>query len=288
MIHYVNPVSDFFVRYLLGSEENKSILIDFINTIMFDSDPDFDPIREISILNPFNHAALDKEKESVLDVKAQDQSKRIYNIEIQVLRENDFKEWTLYYWAKLYSGQLQKGDEYKELNPVICINVLDFQLFNNFKWAHNRFLLLDERTQNIVLSDKIQIHFFELGKIDFQLAEEIAFRLKTWGYFFNSEGKMDDKEFEELVIKGDPIMEKAHEAYKRFTSDNELTEAYEARLKYQRDKYAQIEYARDEGIKLGIEKTNMENALKMHQEGISHELIFKITGITEEQLESEK
>ncbi|MDC7232921.1 MAG: hypothetical protein PQJ58_06790 [Spirochaetales bacterium] len=83
-------------------------------------------------------------------------------------------------------------------------------------------------------------------------------------------------------------MKKAHKAYQRFTSDEALTDAYEARLKYQRDKAAEISYAHNEGIRQGSEKTNMENARKMEEKGISYEVIFEITGISEELLKAEK
>ena len=33
-IRPLNPMADVFVRYLLGSEENKDILIDFINAVL--------------------------------------------------------------------------------------------------------------------------------------------------------------------------------------------------------------------------------------------------------------
>ena len=92
-------------------------------------------------------------------------------------------------------------------------------------------------------------------------------------------------------------MEKAHEAYKQFTADEKLSEAYEAREKYLKDKHAQIEYARDEGREEGRaevreeerlknETKNLENAWIMFQEGVSSDLIFRICGITTDQLKS--
>ena len=45
MRRIVNQISDIFVRFLLGLEENKPILIDFINTILLDSE--FDPVVDL-------------------------------------------------------------------------------------------------------------------------------------------------------------------------------------------------------------------------------------------------
>ena len=48
----LNPMADIFVRYLLGSEGNKDILIDFINAVFTQKGQK--PIVEIELLNPFN------------------------------------------------------------------------------------------------------------------------------------------------------------------------------------------------------------------------------------------
>ncbi|MDC7232074.1 MAG: hypothetical protein PQJ58_02490 [Spirochaetales bacterium] len=79
-------------------------------------------------------------------------------------------------------------------------------------------------------------------------------------------------------------MEKAHDVYKDFTRSDELTEAYEAHQKFQRDKAAEIDYARNEGR----EEARFEDAVAMEAEGISYEVIYKITGISEEQLMARK
>ncbi|MDC7233749.1 MAG: Rpn family recombination-promoting nuclease/putative transposase [Spirochaetales bacterium] len=284
MAAYINPVSDFFVRYLLGSESNKEILIDFINTVLLDLYPDFEIICDITILNPFNQTVLNLEKESILDVKAQDRLKRIYNIEIQVARQSEFKERSLYYWAKLFSGQLAKGDEYKTLNPVISINLLDFILFPEMKKPHNCFTAIDDRTKSVVLSNMMQIHYFELPKMDEEPDNLAESRLARWAFYFKNEGRIDENELKRLIVEGDPVMEKAHDAYKDFSMSDELIEAYEAHQKYLRDKAAEIDFARKEGLELGIEKTNLKNAKAMEQEGISYEIIQKVTGISEQQL----
>ena len=68
MKHYIKPTSDLFIRYLLGSEKNKDILLDFINSFL--EDDGFPPAVSLEIKNPFNLKKLPDAKESVLDVKA--------------------------------------------------------------------------------------------------------------------------------------------------------------------------------------------------------------------------
>lgn len=88
---------------------------------------------------------------------------RKVNIEMQLNRESDFKDRTLFYWSKLYSEELKAGDEYEQLKQTICINIINFDLSDCADY-HSHFKVLEnERLE--VLTDKFAIHFFELKKL---------------------------------------------------------------------------------------------------------------------------
>ena len=40
---------------------------------------------------------------------------RLVNVEIQVKNDADYRDRTLFYWAKLYSSELKSGEDYSEL-----------------------------------------------------------------------------------------------------------------------------------------------------------------------------
>ncbi len=103
------------------------------------------------------------QKFSRLDLKL-DVDGRIVNIEMQVNRETDFKERTLFYWSKLYSEELKTGDEYAELKQTICINIINFDLFGCEDY-HSHFKVM-ENERHEILTDKFAIHFFELKKLN--------------------------------------------------------------------------------------------------------------------------
>ena len=77
----VKPTSDIFIRFLLGSESNKDLLLDFINAVL--EDAEFPLIRSVTILNPFNLKTTIYDKESILDVKAVDAYGKVFIVEIQ-------------------------------------------------------------------------------------------------------------------------------------------------------------------------------------------------------------
>ena len=88
MERILNPLSDIFIRYLLGSEKNKDILIDFINAVF--EEKGFPLVKSLEIRNPFNKSEALMLKESILDIKARDKTGRVINIEVQIAEEESF------------------------------------------------------------------------------------------------------------------------------------------------------------------------------------------------------
>ena len=49
---YINPMNDFFMRYLLGSKGSENNCRSFVNAVL--QDIDFPAVSSLTILNPFN------------------------------------------------------------------------------------------------------------------------------------------------------------------------------------------------------------------------------------------
>ena len=123
----LNPRVDIVFKKLFGVEENKDLLISLINSIVSENDQ----IEDLELINPYNPRNFEADKLSVLDVKA----KRIrdglrYSIEIQLLDEGDYDKRALYYWARLYTEQLEKGIDYSKLRKAIAIHILNFKSYS--------------------------------------------------------------------------------------------------------------------------------------------------------------
>ncbi|MEL7597757.1 MAG: Rpn family recombination-promoting nuclease/putative transposase, partial [Clostridiaceae bacterium] len=76
----INPKIDLAFKKLFGSEENKDLLISFINSILIEEEQ----IKDITIKNPYNVSNYINGKMSILDIKAVDEKGKWYDIEIQV------------------------------------------------------------------------------------------------------------------------------------------------------------------------------------------------------------
>jgi len=282
---YINPLSDIFMLYLLGKEENADLLLDFINSVLLDAD--FDVVKEAKVKNPFNIKNFKYDKSTVLDVKAVDENNRVYNIEVQIIGNEIFANRSLYYWAKLYSGQLRSSKKFDTLKPVICINLLGFNLFKEVNHIHNCFVLTERRDPELVLTDHLQIHFIENKKLK-ELASELKSDLKIWLEFLSNEGKVTEEKMT-ILLKDKPILKKAHNEYDIFTKDDYMREVYETKLKREMDNetyYGKlIENAKKQGIEKGIERGKLEDARNFKRLGVSNAIIAQATGLSLEQIE---
>ena len=97
-------------------------------------------------------------------------------------------------------------------------------------------------------------------------------RLLTWMKFFTSKNlELIEKE----LMEANPIMTKVIEEYKRFTSDDKLMRAYDARDAFLLGQKMMLNREREEGFEEGMErgiKKGMEKGMKKGKlEGIKNE-----------------
>ncbi len=274
----VLPYTDFFVRYLLGDENNIDLLLSFINAVNEDSD--FPKIKSITIKNPFNLKTVATEKESIIDVKAVDAEGRQYDIEIQTTGNQLFRHRSLYYWAKLYASQLTSGVKFHVLKPTVCINLLNFSL-EPLKSIHSCFRLCEKNHPDVILTDHLMMHFLELPR--FSKKENFQTSFDKWMAYFKYEGQ--EEEIMKTIIGDDTIISKAHQQYVNFTQNDELLELYEARRKYQLQYNTDVTEARIEGEKRGKIEGKVESAKQMLNDGLSVDKISQYTGLSPEEIE---
>ena len=158
MKHRIDPKIDCVFKALLGSEENRNLLVHFLNAIL--ADDLTAPITEVEILNPYNDKEFLDDKLSVVDVKARDSGGRLYQIEIQLLSYRHLPARMVYTWCDIISQQLQSGQEYNLLKPVYSIWLLAENLLpGETDYAHEYKL---QNRQGHSLADLGGIHLLEL------------------------------------------------------------------------------------------------------------------------------
>ena len=168
-MNMVNPKVDIAFKKIFGVEENKDLLISLINSIVQEKDQ----VADVTLLNPYNPRNFKAEKLSILDIKAQGKDGKRFNIEIQIIDEANYDKRALYYWAKLYTEQLKKGQTYDKLCKTIGIHILNFTSILGVEKYHNIFHITEKETGEPYFTD-LELHTIELKKFKGNDSREIS------------------------------------------------------------------------------------------------------------------
>lgn len=99
------------------------------------------------------------DKIGILDVRVITNEGTQVNVEIQLMNRYNMINRTLFYWARLYSSQITKGEDYNKLNKTITINILDFNYIDSQRY-HTVFHLYEDKDK-IMLTELLEIHFVD-------------------------------------------------------------------------------------------------------------------------------
>lgn len=266
----VNPRIDFVFKKIFGVDENKDLLIDLINSIVGEKDQ----VSDIHILNPYNEKSFAGDKESILDIKGKDAlTGKWYNIEMQISKQGFYNKRALYYWSKLYAGQLRESSDYEVLTKAISINFLNFNTIAEEENYHNVYRMYNTESGKEFIDD-IEIHFIELNKYDGH--HKIKSLLDKWTCFLKEAGENYELPPELDEVK---TIKKAMDVLENIKMSKAEREAYESRMKWLRDEVGAIRTAKKENA-VEIAK----NLLGL----LSDEVIAEKTGLTLEEVKALK
>jgi len=251
----IDPLVDFAFKLLLGSPEHARVTVHFLNAILGPSPR----IKRVFFKNPIQGKGYDDDKLLILDILAEDEEGRQYNIEVQTTVPAGLSQRLTFYGARLYVDQVTEGTQYRNLKAAVVICVLNRPLFPLQHDLHSDFRLRDKSGQ--ILTDDLQVHLLELTKLKVtrqNLSE--ATPLERWGYFLLNAPKMTPEEIRKLFL--DPEFVEAAEILEMISKTPEKMHEYSARMKLRLDESARLDYAREEGIEKGREEGREEGLEK--------------------------
>jgi predicted transposase/invertase (TIGR01784 family) len=178
--------TDFAFKKVFGSRESKPRLISFLNSVIEFND--HCQITELEIVDPYNVPQLKGMKDTYVDVKAILTDATIVIIEMQVINHDGFEKRVLYNAAKNYSIQLDKGERYHLLKPVIALTIVNFEMFNDNDEMINTFQLINKKTLTTYNHD-IQLIFIELKKFT-KTQQECQGIQDDWIFFLKNAGDL--------------------------------------------------------------------------------------------------
>ena len=277
-------LNDYFMRYLLAKEDSQNILKDLINSVRIDAGQE--GFEEVTILNTFNLKESINGKETIVDVpygtpsaRAKTKNGETVVIEIQRVGNKAFIYRGLYYWAKSYAANLKAKRKYEDLNPVISINILDFNLTENKGKPHSCYFIKEFDT-NEILTNHFEMHFLELKK--FNENTKLYEPLADWFKFLSIKEDLEDTM--KVLVEKNPIMKEIYDKYNTFVNDDDLTEGY---TEWEENYFRMLTLSEErlQGKLEGIKENSYTIAKSLKASGLDNNFISEHTGLTLEEIE---
>ncbi|WP_145333644.1 Rpn family recombination-promoting nuclease/putative transposase [Paenibacillus xylanexedens] len=276
MAELLDPRVDFVFKRIFGSEQNKDVLLAFLNSTFIETGEA--PLTEITVINTYTDKDSPEDKQSILDIKAKTVEGKLINIEMQLFNPYHMEKRTLFYWSEMYFHQIKKGENYNLLKKCVTINILNYSCLDNERY-HNVFHLREDHT-GISLTDDIEIHVMELTKLEQHPIPLEKGGLVNWLLFLKG---IDTSNWEVLAMN-EPMLKKAMDTLEFLSHDAATRMAYDARMKALSDEKSMIEGARAEGLREGLREGKQEMARELLALGVDMSAIVKASGLTEEEI----
>jgi len=254
---FLDPKSDIAFKKLFSNKEHTDILINFLNNTL--NRPEGQKITTVTINDPHNQPDVITGKSSIVDVRCTDQKKINYILEMQVINQKDFAQRCQYYVATAISRQLQRANRFITIIPVIFVGILNYKIFKSPHYlSHHSIVNLEtgERTLNAQ-----EYHFIELKKFDKKL-DELTSDFDKWVYFFKN---AENLHAIPTQLKKPQAMQEAFNILERGNWTTQELDVYERSIDLIRERFSQIETAREEGMEKGRLEGKLEGSLEGEQ-----------------------
>lgn len=197
-------------------------------------------IKSVRLVSPFLRKLFRRQKQGILDVALELNNDTKIDIEMQVRMQKHWTKRDLYYLARMYTDELMIGENYDRLPRCISISLLDYELFPDKQEYHSVYRLRDAKGEE--LTDLWEVHIIELTK---------ALKgspVDDWIRLFNAREEAD---LSMIAVKNEGMAE-AVRLVKTMSIRKSLRWLYDDYWKAKRDRWAEDDYIREEGITEGI------------------------------------
>ena len=240
----LNLKNDIVFKAFFSRKGNEKFLIDFLESLLETK------IESIEIREEVNLEQLkNEEKSGRLDLQAKLGDGTIVNIELQMRNEHNIEERTTYYSSKVISRETKRGTDYRDINQVIMINILGYEMFGFDEYISKTAIVLDKHRDYEVLRG-IQWYFIELPKFR-RLRPDMNEEINQWLLFIDNW-----KEGVKMAGKENKIFERARKEMNYLTGDAAVQRLAELREKWEMDRVSAINYATRKGKAEGKAERN--------------------------------
>ena len=273
---YISLLTDFGFKRIFGTDPNKDLLINFLNSL-FNGE---EVIKDVRYLNSENVGDVYTERKAIFDVYCENERGEKFIVEMQNAYQTFFKDRSLFYSTFPIREQAPKSSDWNFcLKKVYVVALLNFKMsdeaFDSSDTIHT-IALMDTKT-NKVFNAKLMFKYVEVGRFD-KADNELTSLSDKWMYVLKNLSRLDGRP----AALREKIFTKLFDAaaIARF-SPTELRE-YEDSLKAYRDIKNSLDTAKAEGRAEG----RAEVAKTMMEKGMDVKIIASLTGLSEEEIKS--
>ena len=273
-------LTDFGFKRIFGTDPNKELLVNFLNSL-FDGE---EVIKDVKYLNSENVGDVYTERKAIFDVYCENEKGEKFIVEMQNAYQTYFKDRSLFYSTFPIREQAPKGSDWNFcLKKVYVVALLNYRMsdeaFDSSDTIHT-IALMDTKT-NKVFNAKLMFKYVEVGRFD-KTDDELISLSDKWMYVLKNLSRLDNRPSslrEKIFTK---LFDAA--AIARFTL-TELRE-YEDSLKAYRDIKNSLDTAKEEGRAEGRAEGIAMVVKNMHAKGMDIDVIASITGLNKDEVES--
>ena len=270
------------------TDESRAALMEILNIILERKD---DPIKSIILKNHIDTAEREDEKETIMDIRAETSSGEELDIEMQSGNLRVYPDRVLFYGGRLVNSSLNQGFKYDKMKKNIVVSIINGILFAELDSCHSIFDVRERQT-GFLLSDRLEFHFLELGKVDGDKPVEKLTEIERLAAYLKYANDEDRQDYVQEIISSEGLT-MIENAYRKVTQDEIEYERMESRLKYQLQYNTDMSMAKQEGIEqgraegelVGRQEMKLELARAMKAKGMEIEAIAEITGLSAEEVE---
>ncbi len=274
---YLDPKADLTFKKIFG--EHPELVISLLNALLpFGEDKKITEIvylpAELTPDNPMR-------KNSIVDVHCKAIDGRQFIVEMQMEWTTAFKQRVLFNASKAYVRQLGEGGNYRLLQPVYSLCLVNDVFDTGIEdFYHYYRLVHEEHTDRVI--DGLHLVFVELPKFKPHSISEKKMQV-LWLRFLTEIGEKT-KEVPKELLENPEVKQALDIVEMSAYSDAEMY-AYDKFWDAIRVEQAFVDEA-EVRYNIGIQETNRLNARKMKAKGYAVKDIAEITGLTAEQIEA--
>ena len=271
---YISLLTDFGFKRIFGTNPNKDLLIDFLNSL-FNGEQ---VVKDVTFLNSEHVGDVHTDRKAIFDVYCENEKGEKFIVEMQNAYQTYFKDRSLYYATFPIREQAQKGEGWNyKLKHVYIVALLNYDMsdpaFSDDTINHD-IGLLDKQTHR-VFNDKLTFKYVEIFKFNKRI-EELKTNYDKWLFVLQNLSRLDcQPEYLKTAV------------FNRLFAEAEIAKFTRAELREYEDSlkaYRDIKNSLDSAEEKGERKKAIEIAKNLLEMGMPIDNIMKATGLSLEEI----